>query len=110
MEAKDVRVYYHPNAEIRSYLTSNPIMKPQVEVLETPFRELPDQLAEKLGTIGAQTARELLTVSGVAKIRIKPNEVIVQKLPHVSWDDMDEKILRIMERAVRKSRMHVMKR
>ncbi|MFO7785785.1 MAG: NifU N-terminal domain-containing protein [Thermodesulfobacteriota bacterium] len=110
MEAKDVRVYLHPNAEIRSYLTSNPIMKPQVEAFENPLRELPDHLAAKLGTIGAQAARELLSLSGVAKIRIKPNEVIIRKVPHVSWDDMEEEVLRIMDRAVRKSRMHVMKR
>ncbi len=67
-------------------------------------------MAAKLGTIGAQATRELLSLSGVAKIRIKPNEVIIQKVPHVSWDDIEEEILRIMDRAVRKSRMHVMKR
>lgn len=108
MEANDVRVYFHPNTEIRSYLTPNPIMKPQVEVLENPLREPPGLLAAKLGTIGAQAARELLSVSGVAKIRLKPKEVIIQKVSHVSWDDIEEEILRIMDRAVRKSRMHVM--
>lgn len=110
MEATDVRVYFHPNLEIRSYLTSDPIMKPQVEAFEKPLREPPGRLKAKLGIIGGQAVGELLSVSGVTKIRIKPKEVIIHKDPHVSWDDLEDEILCIMNRAVRKSRMHVLKR
>jgi hypothetical protein len=109
MRENDVRIYLHPNREIRSFLTSSPIMRPQVEVLENPVREMAENLNAKMGTIGAQTARDLLSIPGVAKIRIKPKEVIIQKAPAASWEEMEKQILRIMERAVRKSRIRVMK-
>ncbi|MCF8061742.1 MAG: NifU N-terminal domain-containing protein [Deltaproteobacteria bacterium] len=110
MEDGDVQVYFHPNAEIRSYLTLQSITKPRVEAFAPPLDVDPDGLTAKLGTIGAQTVRELLGVPGVARIRIKPKEVRIQKTGHASWDDMEGDILRIMKRAVRKSRMHVAKR
>ncbi len=110
METRDVRVYAHPNTDIRSYLTSEDITRPRVEVFTSAVEGDPDQRISELGTIGAQTVRELMKLPGLAKIRIKPQEVRVQKVPHASWDDLEEEILRIMERAVRKSRMHLMKR
>lgn len=109
METRDVRVYAHPNTEIRSYLTAHDITRPRVEVFTFPVEGDPDQRVSELGTIGAQTVRELMKIPGLAKIRIKPKEVRIQKVAHASWDDLEEEILRIMARAVRKSRMHLMK-
>ncbi len=109
METTDVERYVHPNEEFRSYLTSEDISSPCVEAFERPLENDPGRLAATLGTIGAQTVRELLDVPGVVKLRIKPKEVRVQKAPDASWDDMEPEILRIMNRAVRKSRLHVLK-
>jgi hypothetical protein len=107
MEDQDIRVYLHPNAEIRSYLTAHDITKPRMEVFAPPLDVDPSGLAAKLGTIGAQAVHELLGVPGVARIRIKPKEVRIQKSARASWDDMESDVLRILNRAVRKSRIHL---
>ena len=110
MEDEDVQVYLHPNAEIRSYLTPHDITKPRVEVFAPPLDVDPSGLAAKLGTIGARAVHELMGVPGVARIRIKPKEVRIQKTARASWETMEEEVLRILRRAVRKSRIHVAKR
>ena len=109
MEKPDVRTYTHPNEEIRSYLTTDAITKPRVEAFEPPLLADPPRLVETMGTVGALTVQELLKVPGVAKLRIKPKEVRIQKARDASWSEMEPEILRIMERAVRKSRMRVVK-
>ncbi len=107
MEDEDIRIYLHPNAENRSYLTSHAITKPRVEVFAPPLDVDPGDLAARLGTIGARTVQELLAVPGVARVRIKPKEVRIQKTTQASWDDLEGDILRILKRAVRKSRIHI---
>ncbi len=107
MVDEDIRIYLHPNEENRSYLTSHAITKPRVEVFAPPLDVDPGGLAARLGTIGAQAVQELLAVPGVARIRIKPKEVRIQKSARASWDDMESDVLRILKRAVRKSRIRV---
>lgn len=110
METGDIRVYVHPNAEIRSYLTPESITRPRVEVFTPPLERDPERLTAELGTVGAQAVRELLALPGLAGIRIKPKEVRIQKLPQSAWEDLEPDILHILERALRKSRMRLVQR
>lgn len=109
MESKGVRVYYHPNTEIRSYLTQDEITNPLYETFENPLNEDYNSLVQRLGTIGARVVQEILALPGVAQIRFKPKEVRVRKTAPTTWDDLEPEIMRIVERAVRRSRMHVLK-
>ncbi len=110
MAETDVRVYRHPNPEIRSYLTPDIITRPVFETFEPPLKDDSDRLSASLGTIGAQMVLEVLSLPGVAQIRIKPKELRIKKAPHASWDTLEEAILPIVVRAVRKSRIRVLKR
>ena len=110
MDEQDIQIYRHPNPEIRSYLTTDMIARPVFDTFEPPFKENPDRLSTRLGMIGAQVVREILSVPGIAQLRIKPKELRIKKEAAASWDDMEEAILRIVDRALRKSRMHVLKR
>ena len=110
MDSEDVRVYHHPNKEIRSYLTQDEITNPLHEAFENPLTEDEDRLAARLGSIGTHVVKEILALSGVAQIRFKPKEIRVRKIPDVTWDDLEPEILRIVERAVRRRRMRVLKR
>ena len=109
MDFKGVRVYYHPNTEIRSYLTQDEITNPLYETFENPLNDNYDTLAQRLGTIGARVVQEILALPEVAQIRFKPKEIRVRKTPLAVWDDLEPEILRIVERAVRRSRMRVLK-
>ena len=110
MESDAVRVYRHPNTEIRSYLTQDEITRPLYETFENPLNETRDTLAQRLGTIGARVVQEVLALPGVAQIRFKPKEIRVRKTPTTAWDDLEPEILRVVERAVRRSRMRVLNR
>jgi hypothetical protein len=68
-----------------------------------------DDLAVKLGTAGAQMVRDVMSIPGIAQIRVKPKEVRIRKVPHASWDVMEPEIIRIMDRTVRKSKMRILK-
>lgn len=110
MDSEAVRVYHHPNTEIRSYLTQDEITRPLYETFENPLNETQDSLSQRLGTIGARVVQEILGLSGVAQIRFKPKEIRVRKTLTATWEDLEPEILRIVERAVRRSRMRVLKR
>lgn len=110
MEEQDIQIYLHPNPEIRSYLTPDILTRPVFDTYEPPLEELPDGLSARLGTIGAQLVREILSVPGVVQLRIKPKELRIKKGPHASWDELEKALLRIVDRAVRKSRIRVLKR
>lgn len=109
MENDTVQVYYHPNPEIRSYLTDHTLTKPRLESFASPLMEDPDNLITKLGIAGAQMVRDIMSIPGIAQIRVKPKEVRIRKVPHASWDVMEPEIFRIMNRTVRKSKMRVLK-
>ncbi len=109
MESQEVRVYRHPNPEIRSYLTNEEITKPRLEAFQRPPGEDPELLAKRLGTIGAQVILELTAVPGVQEVRIKPKEVRIRKAPFASWEAMEDQILRILASAVRRSRLRLLR-
>lgn len=109
MESRAIRIYYHPNLEIRSYLTPEPVTRPLVETFKRPLREDLELVVTRLGTAGAHMVRDLMSLPGIEHIRVKPKEVRIKKNPASSWNELEPGVLKIMERAVQRSRMRVLR-
>jgi hypothetical protein len=109
METEEVRVYRHPNPEIRSYLMGEDITRPRVEAFQRPLAEDAKELSGRLGTIGAQVVRDVMEIQGVLDIRIKPKELRVRKAPDAEWEAIEGQILRILASAARRKKLRVLK-
>ena len=105
-----ITVYHHPNLEIRSYLIEENISSLRVEHLKGPLTDETANMLNKLGLIGAQVAKEILEIKGVNEIRMKPQEVWVKKTNSSSWDEIEGKILSIIERALRRKKIRLVNR
>jgi len=105
-----IRVYYHPNPEIRSYLIEESISPLRVEHLKGPLTDETAKALNKLGLIGAQVAKDILGINGVNEIRMKPQEIWIKKADSSSWDVLEGKILSIIERALRRKKIRLVNR
>jgi hypothetical protein len=105
-----ITVYYHPNLEIRSYLTEEAISSLRVEHLKGPLTDETAKALNKLGLIGARVAKEILEIKGVSEIRMKPQEIWVKKTNSSSWDELERKILSIIGRALRRKKIRLVNR
>ena len=108
--SKRVKIYDHPNPEIKSFLTQVEISAPRVEKFRTPLKKDREADLNGLGAIGAQIVRDIMKVPGVQEIHMKPKEIRMKKELSSSWQDIEEKILEILERALRKKDMRVVGR
>lgn len=97
-----VLVYRHPNLEIRSFLTPKAISSYRVEYFKRDFFEQSETSVKSLGLIGERAVRELMALPGIEEIHIKPREVWIKKTTSAAWDDIEDHIIQILQRALRK--------
>jgi len=109
MNDQKIVVYYHPNPELRSFLTRDEICAPRVEYFRRPLTEESDQTLTQLGILGAQIVKAIMLIPGVREIRIKPKEVQVRKETAVSWEDIQDKIIEILRQSLRRKQIRIVK-
>lgn len=107
MGSDKIVTYEHPNPERRSYFTGEYISPPRGEVFRNPVTRDFEKRLQTLGAIGSQIVREALEISGVREIRIRPEEVLVTKEVSASWPSIENEIIRILRRALRKKRIQI---
>ncbi len=110
MNGPRVVVYKHPNPQIRSFFTSDEISAYRVEYFKNPLREDSEEVLNELGVVGKLVVREIMAIPGVEDIYIKPREVRIKKGPSISWDKIEEKALEILNRALRRKEMRLVKK
>lgn len=106
---KRVRIYNHPNPEMKSFLATVEISAPRVEHFKKPLDKDSEKILNQLGIIGAQIVKEIMAIPGVMEIRIKPKEIRMKKEGSSSWEEIEEKVLEILNRAVRKKQIKVVR-
>jgi len=102
-----ITVYCHPNPEIRSYLTWVEISPYRVERFTAPPGEDFESRLQTIGTIGGYAVQEILAISGVREVEIKPRELRVKKKASGSWDLIEPKILHALNAAFRRKAMRL---
>ena len=105
----EVTIYHHPNPEIRSFLTTEEISAPRVEIFKSPLTEDAEQIRIRLGRIGAHIVKEIMTMPGVDEIHIKPKEVRLKKALTFAWDDIEEQVVVIIKRALRRKQIRIIR-
>ena len=109
MSYPKIDIYVHPNPEIKSFTTMEPIAPPRVEHFKNPINAESEESMKQLGSIGGQIVKEVMAISGVKEIRIKPKEIRMKKELGANWDDIEDKVCAILERALRKKGIKVVK-
>ena len=109
MEDGTVNIYHHPNPEIRSFLTQEDLFPPRVVLFKKPLQKTADEEFNKMGVFSSQIVRDIMALSGVKEIRVKPKEIRMTKEECASWEDIEEKVCQILERALRKKRIRRIK-
>lgn len=74
---------------LRGYHTNFEISKDQIEIFYRPLAESSESNLTKVGNVGARLVRNVLALSGVVEIFIKPYELTV-KIGHAF--DLDERV------------------
>jgi hypothetical protein len=65
---------------------------------------------KSLGNIGVRMAKELLEIPGLRELMMRPGEILVKKDRAVTWQDIEPEVLKIVQRALRKQHIHLVKR
>lgn len=105
----DIVVYEHPNPHIKSFFIPGPIWPPRVEIFRAPFSPSSREKMRGLGNIGARLLQELLDIPGIIELRTRPREVLLKKDHAASWENIAPQALKILRRAMRKQRIHLVK-
>ena len=101
MSEPKINIYVHPNPEIKSFITMEPISPPRVEYFKKPLNTESEESLKQLGIIGAQIVKEVMAIPGVKEIRIKPKEIRMKKELNASWDDIEDKVCKILKGALK---------
>jgi hypothetical protein len=109
MNEQDIVIYHHPNPEMKSFLLSEEISAPRVEHIKNPLTPETRASLKPLGVLGAQIAEEIMAISGVAALQIKPKEIRVKKEVSASWEDIQGKVLDILRRALRRKQIRIVR-
>jgi len=109
MSEPKISIYVHPNPEIKSFTTMEPISPPRVEYFKKPLNTKSEESLKQLGVIGSQIVREVMTIPGVKEIRIKPKEIRMKKELNASWDDIDDMVCKILNRALQRKGIKMVK-
>jgi hypothetical protein len=104
-----IKIYHHPNREIKSFLTNVEISTPRVEKFRKPLEKEWENALKPLGTIGAQVAKEIMAIQAVREIQIKPKEVRITKETSCSWEVIEERIVEILRRALKRKQIRLVK-
>ena len=100
-----IEVYHHPNPEIASFLVPEEISPPRLDHFTAASPGDPGISPSVLGRIGSRAVGEILAVPGVKEVRVRPKEIRVKKETGVPWEDIEARIIHILEGAVRKKRI-----
>ena len=57
----------------------------------------------------ARIVKEILALSNVREIRIKPKEIRVKKEEYSSWGDIEDRVSEILNRALRRKKIRLVK-
>ncbi len=104
-----ISIYVHPNPEIKSFTTMESISPPRVEYFKNPLNKEKEESLNHLGIIGAQIVKEVMAIPGVNEIRIKPKEIRMKKELNASWDDIEDKVCQILNRALKRKGIKIVK-
>jgi hypothetical protein len=105
MVDETINIYHHPNPEIKSFLTQEDLFPPLVGLFKNPFDETAEEDLKKIGVFGSQIIRDIMVLSGVKEIRVKPKEIRLTKEQNASWDDLEARVRQILVRALRKKQI-----
>ena len=100
-----VKIYHHPNPEIKSFLTMESIFPASVGVYKNPFNKIEKENLQRLDAITSQIVMGVMGLPGVKEIRIKPKEIRMKKEEEASWDDIEDKVCQILNRALIKKQI-----
>ena len=99
----NVCVEMHPNFQMRTYHPNFEISKARIENFWRPVRPESKDYLKKLGRKGAVLVRRVLALHGVAEVTIQPYELTVRKGLNFSWDDIEPKVLEMIEMSMPKA-------
>jgi hypothetical protein len=109
MGDQEIVVYYHPNPELRSFLTRVEICAPRVEYFKVPLTEESDPTLAQLGALGAQIVKAIMLIPGVMEIRIKPKEIQVRKGTTVSWESIQNSIIEVLRHSLKRKQLRIVR-
>lgn len=104
-----VKIYRHPNPEIRSFLTGTDIFPPRVGNYSAPFDSADRKLLEGLGFIEVRMMRDIMAVPGITKIAAKPKEIRISKDASYPWDKIEKAVINAIERAIIRKKIKIIK-
>jgi len=110
MRVNKVVIYHHPNREIKSFLIPEEIIPPRVEYFKRHLDKDSEETLKSLGVIGSQIVKEIMDIPGVMEIRIKPKEIRMKKEPSSFWEDIEGKVIEILNRAMRRKQIRIVSR
>ena len=109
MPVPKIVIYKHPNPEFRSFLTTVEISPPRVEHFIKPIDNNSEGLLNRLGIIGSQIVIEIIAIPGVMELRINPKEILLKKELSSSWSEIEKPVIEILNRALRKKQIRIIK-
>ena len=105
MTEDHIKIYHHPNPEIKSFLTMEGISPPCVEFFQNPLNQDQKDRLQGLGALASQIVMDIMALQGVREIRIKPKEIRMKKEEDASWNDIEDKVRHILSTALRKKQI-----
>jgi hypothetical protein len=109
MHAKEIKIYYHPNTQIRSFLTQTEISSYRVEQFRNPLDKESEEKLKALGLLGAQMVKEIMEIPDVEKLIIKPKEIRIKKRRLSTWESIEDRVMDILSRALARKRFQLVK-
>lgn len=109
MDDAKVEIYIHPNCEIRSFLTPLDIFAPRVDHFKNPLDQASQETLKRLTILEARIVREIMAIPGVEEVYTKPKEIRLKKKPSSSWKDIQEKVIAVLKRALRRKQIKVVR-
>ncbi|MBW1701339.1 MAG: NifU N-terminal domain-containing protein [Deltaproteobacteria bacterium] len=110
MRSPEIVIYNHPNPEMKSFLTTVEISAPCVEHFRKPLKkDQEDTLKKQLGVIGTQIVNEIMAIPGIKEMTIKPKEILIKKERPSFWEEIEKPVIEILNRALRKKQIKMIK-
>nr|HID59721.1 hypothetical protein [Desulfobacterales bacterium] len=109
MSDSKIVIYHYANREIRSFLIHTEISGYRVEHFRGPVDRGSEDALKRLGVIGAQVVKGIMSIQGVMEIWIKPKEIRIRKEKTSSWDEIEKRIVKVLNEALRRKEIRALK-
>ena len=109
MADKEIKIYRYPNPEIISVILPREVSTYRVEFFRPPLGLESEERRKSLGKIGEKMVAEIMELPGIMELHVKPKELRVKKEPFSAWEDIEDKLIKIIERALIKKEIHLVK-